>query len=249
MVGEKGMVEKAKGIMFDNESGLYFVKYFNEWWLIDTLDEKEAGSAGVAKKEYDFYKNENKTIMAARNAAAQAGKGDKTPPQAPAPPRQVPVEIVGPEQEAGDAVEAQDISQNSDMVLQYEAPFTDKKTGEKVMRKWLGVNAWKLGLIEGYIKQGFSCDISYEHTDLDVKCTVKLQKDAQNITVWGTYTKTRLKSFQQSCKIEVCETFAFRNAIRKIVSLKDVVVAVKAVQLEMKEMGLLATKEVKSLSE
>jgi len=247
MVGEGNSVEKAKGITFDKESGLYYAKFFGQSYLVHDLDLKDALSIGIVQTDYDFYSAENKKIMAMRNAEAY-GEG-KVPPHPPSPPRPVSVEIVGPEQEPGDAEEAQDISANSDMVLQYEAPFTDKKTGEKTMRQWLGVNAWKLGLIEGYIKTGFSCNISYLETDTTVKCIIKLKKGEQEVCVEGTYTKARLRNFLQSSKIECCETFAFRNAVKKIVSLKDVVTAVRATQDEMKKMGMLATKEVKSISE
>jgi hypothetical protein len=256
MVGEKGMVEKAKGIVFDNESGMYYAKYFGDWWLLNDLDQKEVVSIGVSATDYAFYSNENKTIMAKRKEDAKKGE-QKSPPVAPSPSGQRPparpvdAEIVEPEVEREENIEAKamDISQNSDLVLQYEAPFTDRKTGEKTVRKWLGVNAWKLGLVEGYIKTGFSCSIAYESTDELLKCHIKLKKGDQEVISEGTYTKNRLRTFLSSSKEECFETFAFRNAIKKIVSLKDVVTAVNVVQAEIAKMGLLPTKDVKSLGE
>ena len=254
MVGEKGLAEKTKGVWFDNESGMYYVKYFGDWWLVNDLDLKEAVSVGVSTTDYAFYSNENKTIMAKRKDDAKKGEL-KSPPATPTssgqrpPARLVDAEIVEPEVEREEAMEAVDISQNSDLVLQYEAEFKDKKTGATTSRKWLGVNAWKLGLIEGYIKTGFSCSITYESKDDLLKCHIKLKKGDQEVISEGTYTKNRLRTFLSSSKEECFETFAFRNAIKKIVSLKDVVTAVKDVQDGMKSMGLLPTKGVERLGE
>jgi hypothetical protein len=254
MVGDKGMVEKARGIVFDNESGMYWAKYMGEWYLVHDLEQKEATSSGIALKDWEFYSAENKKIIAGRKENSRKegeGRGAATPPKEPSttPPQRTLPEAIEKEREREDMIEASDIHLNSDLVLQYEAEFTNRKTGEKTSRKWLGVNAWKLGLIEGYIKTGYSCDIQYTTEGDVVKCTVKLKKGDQEVSSEGVYTKNRLRSFLSSSKDECFETFAFRNAIKKIVSLKDVVTAVKTVQAEMQAMGVLPTKQVKELGE
>lgn len=91
MVGEKGMVEKAKNIVFDNESGLYWSKYFGDWWLVDNLDAKEAAACGLIQKDHDFYSNENKKIMAERKRKAEdGGQGQSRPPAKAQPPKSLP---------------------------------------------------------------------------------------------------------------------------------------------------------------
>ena len=146
------------------------------------------------------------------------------------------------ELEVADVMEARDIASNSDLVLQYSAPFRNRSTGKTETRAWLGVNAWKLGLIEGYIKQGFSCEIVYKDTDTEKVCTVTLQKGEQKIVCTGVYTKSRLQQFLHPTKEECYETFAFRNAVKKIVSLKDVVIAVNATQQELKTLEEMPTR-------
>ena len=146
--------------------------------------------------------------------------------------------------EKADLLEARDIAENSDLVLQYSAPFRDKRTGKVEMRSWLGVNAWKLGLIEGYIKQGFSCRIQYKDTKEVRKCTITLKKGDQEIVSEGTYTKSRLRSFLHPARDECFDTFSFRNAIKRVVSLRDVVKAVLETQGEIQKMGALPTKKV-----
>jgi len=158
----------------------------------------------------------------------------------------VEVEVLSSETdlERADLLEAQDIVGNSDLVLQYSAPFKNRRTGKVEMRSWLGTNAWKLGLAEGYLKQGFSCNIKYEDTDEFKKCTVTLKKGDQEIVSEGIYTKSRLKSFLHPAKEEALSTFSFRNAIKKIVSLRDVVRAVIETQKEVQKMGALPTKKI-----
>ena len=159
--------------------------------------------------------------------------------------REVEAEIVTEtDLERADIVEAKDIAENNDLVLQYSAPFRNRKTGKIEVRKWLGVNAWKLGLIEGYIKQGYTCKIEYEDTKETRKCRITLKKGEQEIVSEGTYTKSRLKSFLHPAKEECFDTFAFRNAIKRIVSLRDVVRAVIETQKEVQRMGALPTREV-----
>jgi hypothetical protein len=71
MVSEKGMVEKAKGIWYDNESGLYYAKYFGGWTLVHDLYGKEALSVGISIGDHEKYSVENRRIMSERNAGAQ----------------------------------------------------------------------------------------------------------------------------------------------------------------------------------
>ncbi|OYT54352.1 MAG: hypothetical protein B6U72_03015 [Candidatus Altiarchaeales archaeon ex4484_2] len=146
--------------------------------------------------------------------------------------------------EQADLVEAQDIANNSDLVLQYEAPFKNRKTGQTEMRRWLGTNAWKLGLIEGYVKQGYSLSIEYKDTEELRTCFIELERDGQLIHAEGSYTKNRLKNFLSPAKDECFDTFAFRNAIKRIVSLKDVVRAVKETQEELTSIDVMPTKAI-----
>lgn len=149
--------------------------------------------------------------------------------------------------ERADFAEAADMmSSNSDMTLQYSAVFKDK--GAPQTRSWLGINAWKLGYIEGYIKQGFSSEVKYtdrgQGDDECRVCLLTLSKGDQTVIVEGSYTKKRLRWFLDPAKAECFDTFAYRNALKKIVSLHDVVRAAKNTMAEMESMELLPTKEV-----
>jgi hypothetical protein len=152
------------------------------------------------------------------------------------------------ELEKMDLAEARDIAQNSDLVLQYEAPFKNSKTGKTEMRKFLGTNAFKLGFIHQYIKQGWSVSISYkdEKTEGDVVrvCKIVCKKENQIVEVEGKYAKSRLRSFLSPAKEECFDTFSFRNAIKRITSMEDIVTAAKVVQEDMTKMGMLPTREV-----
>jgi hypothetical protein len=100
MVGEKGMVEKAKNIVFDNESGLYWSKYFGDWWLVHELDAKEAAAVGLVPKDHEFYSNENRKIMAERKRNAEDGRHGRTPaPAKPEPPKSSPLHKEAPPME------------------------------------------------------------------------------------------------------------------------------------------------------
>jgi len=172
-----------------------------------------------------------------RNKAGGEKKGGGLAESAPRPPRPASLE-------QADIVEAQDIANNSDLVLQYEAPFKNRKTGQTEMRRWLGTNAWKLGLIEGYIKKGYSVNIKYRDTKEIRACEIHIEKGEQEISVQGCYTKSRLKNFLSPARDECFDTFAFRNAIKRIVSLKDVVVAVKETQEELTSIDVMPTKAI-----
>ncbi len=152
------------------------------------------------------------------------------------------------ELEKMDLAEARDIAQNSDLVLQYEAPFKNNKTNKIEMRKFLGTNAFKLGFIHQYIKQGWSVSITYkdEKTEGDTVrvCKIVCKKDNQIVDVEGKYAKSRLRSFLSPAKEECFDTFSFRNAIKRITSMEDIVNAAKGVQEDMTKMGMLPTREV-----
>lgn len=134
-----------------------------------------------------------------------------------------------------DIIEARDIALNTDFILQYEAPFRVKEKDESgkwtgkykiEYRKWLGVNAWKLGLRK-FVDGGFGYTLRY--TDIEDKegkkirvCDLKLSKGEQVIEVRGLYTKDRIKSFLDPSREECYDTFSLRNALKKIVSVEDV---------------------------
>lgn len=248
---EKLGYKKAHDLVWQNkESGFYYIFIDNNPWLIHEVSFGEAAECGMKKDTWEFYTAENEKLKAKRKKEYEERQARQSPPPPQNTQGQSSVEgFSDREREQEDMIEAGDIHLNSDLVLQYEAEFTNRKSGEKTVRKWLSVNAWKLGLIEGYIKQGFSCSIDYSTEGDVVKCVVKLKKGEQEVASEGVYTKTRLKSFLASSKDECFETFAFRNAIRKIVSLKDVVKAVKEVRAEIQEMGVLPTKQVRELGE
>ncbi|OQX56510.1 MAG: hypothetical protein B5M53_00965 [Candidatus Cloacimonas sp. 4484_209] len=205
-------------------------------------------------KEYVLYRGEMTSIEQIKEMKEEKQEEEKsattevTTTEVAPPEKEQPVEVEVLSSEAdlerADLLEAQDIVGNSDLVLQYSAPFKNRRTGKVEMRSWLGTNAWKLGLAEGYLKQGFSCNIKYEDTDEFKKCTVTLKKGDQEIVSEGIYTKSRLKSFLHPAKEEALSTFSFRNAIKKIVSLRDVVRAVIETQKEVQKMGALPTKKI-----
>lgn len=203
--------------------------------------EPEPGDTDYEPEPPEIQPTEPKKPEKKRTMRKRRGKelSEATPP--------VDVEVLPPQTsdlEQADLLEARDISGNSDLVLQYSAPFRNRKTGKTDQRSWLGVNAWKLGLIEGYIKKGFSCEIGY-NDDKEVRiCHITLTKDKQCIEVSGKYTKNRLKSFLSEAKNECFDTFAFRNALKKIVSLKDVIEAVITTQQQVKEMQQIPTREI-----
>jgi len=142
-----------------------------------------------------------------------------------------------------DIMEARAIAMNTDLVLQYEAPFKvkDKRTGKvKIeIKRWLGVNSWKLGLIDGYIDKGFSCVMKFTDSEDDKYrfCDINLKKGDQVIEVRGVYTKSRLKGFLDPSAEECYDTFAFRNAMKKIVSITSIAEAVIKAQEKLDEMN------------
>ena len=235
------------GVWEGSDGKFYTPDIHGAMMKIDNFNAEDCRTLGLDPKLIQEYQNGRRP---ASYTGQQRGGAKPAPPKsepARVPPN-IEIERIEGENERSDLIEARDIAQNSDLVLQYEAEFKNRNTGETTKRKWLGINAWKLGLIEGYIKQGFSCDVKYEDTEQTTKCVVVLKKGEQVVSCEGVYTKTRLKGFLQGSKSECCETFAFRNAIKKIVSLKDVVMAVKEVQGEIQAMGVLPTKDVKELT-
>jgi len=233
------------GVWEGSDGKFYTPDIHGAMMKIDNFSAEDCRTLGLDPKLIQEYQNGRRPT----SYTGQSGSKSAPPKSEPARvPANIEIERIEGENERSDLIEARDIAQNSDLVLQYEAEFRNKNTGETTKRKWLGINAWKLGLIEGYIKQGFSCDVKYEDTDQTTKCVVTLKKSEQIISCEGVYTKNRLKGFLQSSRSECCETFAFRNAIKKIVSLKDVVLAVKEIQGEIQAMGALPTKDVKELT-
>lgn len=245
--------------IWENPEGFHFSEIDGLLRRTDQLSAAQAQRYGVTPEQLNASTAHNGAIqemIAKKKQVAGQKKIDEpgAPAQSPPPaqkreqePEHVEAEVIGPEQMPADdsrmeEVEARDMGQNTDFTLQYEAEFTDKKTGEKIVRRWLSVNAIKLGFIEQYIKQGFSCAIKYEDKRDVVNCIIELKKGEQTIVAEGVYSKARLKSFLVHSAAECCQTFAYRNALRKIVSLKDIVKAVKETQAELQSMGMLPTK-------
>ena len=154
-----------------------------------------------------------------------------------------------------DIIEARDIALNTDFVVQYEAPFRVKEKDENgkwtgkykiEYRKWLAVNAWKLGL-RRFVDNGFGYTLKYsdsqddEGRDIRV-CDLKLTKGEQVIEVRWLYTKGRIKSFLDPSREECFDTFSLRNALKKLVSVEDVAEMVTRAMKKLEAMPKPATR-------